>query len=187
MVRQKQHRAASISRRLFNSLGTTIAPFFGALLILQTTATHTTLTEAEKLADAASVKLPYLGLAGALALLALAIGLSKLPTISTTEDTGSSLASFGRALAKRHLALGAIAIFMYVGAEVAIGSFLVKFMALHEIAGLADQNASKYLSYYWGGAMVGRFIGSAILQRQNQASFWASARRLQPCSSPCPW
>jgi MFS transporter, FHS family, L-fucose permease len=69
----------------------------------------------------------------------------------------------------RHLVLGAIGIFMYVGGEVAIGSFLVKFMSQPEIAGLSEQTAGKYLSLYWGGAMVGRFIGAIVMTKVKPA------------------
>src|ERR1019366_1880505 len=65
----------------------------------------------------------------------------------------------------RQLVLGAMGIFIYVGAEVSIGSFLVNYFSQPDIGGLADREAAKYVSFYWGGAMVGRFIGSAVLQR----------------------
>jgi FHS family L-fucose permease-like MFS transporter len=65
----------------------------------------------------------------------------------------------------RHLVLGAVAIFAYVGAEVSIGSFLINYLTQHSIGDISELTASKYVSYYWGGAMVGRFIGSAILQK----------------------
>jgi Fucose permease len=64
-----------------------------------------------------------------------------------------------------HLVLGAIAIFLYVGGEVCIGSFLINFMGEPDIAGLAENQAGKYVSFYWGGAMVGRFIGAAVMQK----------------------
>ena len=67
----------------------------------------------------------------------------------------------------RHLILGAISIFVYVGGEVAIGSFLVNFMGQPDIAALQPEMAGKYLSFYWGGAMVGRFIGSVVLRKLN--------------------
>jgi hypothetical protein len=63
------------------------------------------------------------------------------------------------------LVFGAVAIFTYVGAEVSIGSFLVNFMSRPEIGGLTESAAGKYLSLYWGGAMVGRFIGAAVLRK----------------------
>jgi FHS family L-fucose permease-like MFS transporter len=161
----------------FNSLGTTVAPYFGGLLILNTTAKTAeelaTLSPDElhayKLAEAATVQLPYLGLALALFALAGIIALFNLPKIETVEGDSErdveKESAFGEALKVPHLALGAVGIFVYVGAEVSIGSFLVNFMGLPEIQGLKEAEAAKYVSYYWGGAMVGRFIGSALLQK----------------------
>jgi FHS family L-fucose permease-like MFS transporter len=63
--------------------------------------------------------------------------------------------------------LGALGIFMYVGAEVAIGSVMVNFIALPEITGLAEADAAHYVAWYWGGAMVGRFVGALLMQRMN--------------------
>ncbi len=140
----------------FNSFGTTIAPFFGAFLIFGAGGEHTA-------TDAAAVKLPYLILAAALLVLAVIFAVLKLPTISATEGTDSDSIS-GSAWQYRHLVFGAICIFLYVGAEVAIGSFLVNYMAQPEIAGFDAATASKYIAYYWGGAMVGRFIGAAVMQ-----------------------
>ncbi len=161
----------------FNSLGTTIAPYFGGLLILNAAAktaeelkalSHDELY-AYKLAEAASVQLPYIGLALALFALASVIALFNLPKIETVEgDSEKDVekeSSFGEALKVPHLALGAVGIFVYVGAEVSIGSFLINFIGLPEIQGLKESDAANYVSYYWGGAMVGRFIGSALLQK----------------------
>ncbi len=140
----------------FNSFGTTIAPFFGAFLIFGAGGEHTA-------TDAAAVKLPYLILAAALLVLAVIFAVLKLPTITATEGTDTDSIS-GSAWQHRHLVFGAICIFLYVGAEVAIGSFLVNYMAQPEIAGFDAATASKYIAYYWGGAMVGRFIGAAVMQ-----------------------
>ncbi|MBE1286901.1 MAG: glucose/galactose MFS transporter [Alteromonadaceae bacterium] len=140
----------------FNSFGTTIAPFFGAFLIFGAGGEHTA-------TDAAAVKLPYLILAAALLVLAVIFAVLKLPTISAAEGSDSSNLT-GSAWQYRHLVFGAICIFLYVGAEVAIGSFLVNYMAQPEIAGFDEATAAKYIAYYWGGAMVGRFIGAAVMQ-----------------------
>ncbi|MCW9018126.1 MAG: glucose/galactose MFS transporter, partial [Kangiellaceae bacterium] len=89
----------------------------------------------------------------------------KMPRLSIeTSDRQSNLGS-DSAWNHRHLVLGAIAIFVYVGAEVSIGSFLVNFLSQDDIAGLSEKEASKLITYYWGGAMVGRFIGAAVLQK----------------------
>jgi FHS family L-fucose permease-like MFS transporter len=163
----------------FNSLGTTIAPVFGALLILDVvskTAEELALMSADdrmaySLAEAASVQVPYLWLAGTLCAIAAVIAFVRLPAVNA-HPSAVDAASGQRhdTLAKnawqyRHLVLGAIAIFTYVGAEVAIGSFLVNFLGQEDIAGLTAGEAGRYLSFYWGGAMVGRFIGAAVMQR----------------------
>ena len=142
----------------FNSLGTTIAPYFGALLILNEVTDSMAATSAE------SVQLPYLGLMAALLTLAAIFSFLKLPTIKSAEVIeGENIE--GSAWQYRHLVLGAIGIFVYVGAEVSIGSFLVSFLGEADIAGLEETEAAKYLTYYWGGAMVGRFIGAAVMQK----------------------
>jgi MFS transporter, FHS family, L-fucose permease len=161
----------------FNSLGTTLAPYVGGLLILSSTiktadelkAMPAAEVQAYKLAEAAAVQLPYIGLAIALFALAGVIAWFNLPVITTVEgeSEGDSKkeSSFGEAFKVPHLALGAIGIFVYVGAEVSIGSFLVNYIGLPSIKGLSEQAASKFVSYYWGGAMIGRFAGSALLQK----------------------
>jgi FHS family L-fucose permease-like MFS transporter len=149
----------------FNSLGTTIGPFVGAVLIL----TATGAGEASRAVDEArTVQGPYLGLAAALFLIALAFSRFRLPEITDTHAStakGGAGASLPSVWSYRHLVMGAVAIFTYVGAEVSIGSFLVNFMARPEIGGLSETAAGKYLSLYWGGAMVGRFIGAAVLRK----------------------
>lgn len=149
----------------FNSLGTTIAPQFGSLLILAGTGMGTAVI-LDKFAEAQSVKIPYLILTAALLLLALLIGSFKLPKLAAVEEDREHRGSVQEALKAPHLRLGCLGIFLYVGAEVAIGSYLINYM-LDELraGGLTPQRAGMYVSYYWGGAMVGRFIGSYLLQR----------------------
>src|SRR5580693_8977626 len=156
----------------FNSLGTFLAPFFGGLLIL--TAAPKTMEEiramapdvlhAYRLHEAATVKTPYMGLGLALVLLAIAIGSFKLPKIPQAqrkvgEKVNDSIWKHG------NLIFGVIGIFVYVGAEVAIGSFLVNYFSQPGIGGLTEKAAASFVAFYWGGAMVGRFIGSALLQK----------------------
>jgi FHS family L-fucose permease-like MFS transporter len=148
----------------FNSLGTTIGPYLGALLILTNTGTT---------ADARVVQIPYLVLAAVLFAIAVAIGVLPLPSISERDTPGAHAGERGPSRsvwAYRHLVLGALAIFVYVGAEVGIGSFLVNFMGQTQIASLPPEVAGKYLSLYWGGAMVGRFIGSVVMVRVRPAA-----------------
>ena len=154
----------------FNSLGTFLAPFFGALLILS--AAPKTITEIRALApealqayrlhEAATVKTPYVGLAITLALLAISIGLFKLPKIEHAQrHLGEKIDD---SIWKHpNLVFGAVAIFVYVGAEVSIGSFLVNYFGQPEIGGLAEKLGAAFVSFYWGGAMLGRFIGSSFL------------------------
>jgi FHS family L-fucose permease-like MFS transporter len=145
----------------FNALGTTVAPFFGAYLILDQAAGA---MSANQSAD--SVQFPYLLLASMLLVLAAIFAWLKLPNMQlTNEDENSSESISGSAWQYRHLVLGAVGIFVYVGAEVSIGSFLVSFLKDSSIAGLEEAQAAKYIAYYWGGAMVGRFIGAAVMQK----------------------
>lgn len=146
----------------FNSLGTTIAPWFGKVLILSGAG----VVAAAHSAD--SVKLPYLGLAATLFLLAILIKFSNLPVLNQSAGgSGEAKGTFKGALSHTHLLLGVLCIFMYVGGEVAIGSFLINFFELPNVAGLTESEASDYVSYYWGLAMIGRFIGAAVLSKLN--------------------
>ena len=106
--------------------------------------------------------MPYAGIGIALVLLAIAIALVHLPRLQTTQEfrtTGSAKNPLGSIWEHHHVWLGAIGIFTYVGAEVAIGSFLINYMGSHDLGSLPAATASKLVALYWGGAMVGRFIG----------------------------
>jgi MFS transporter, FHS family, L-fucose permease len=155
----------------FNSLGTTIAPRIGALLILagaplaasELAGLSPRALHEVRVAAAASVKLPYILISAALVLLAALIATSKLPKIEHDEET---CAKAGDSVWKHpSLVLGALGIFTYVGAEVSIGSFLVNYLGLPGIAGFSAKTAAGYVSFYWGGAMVGRFVGAALLRK----------------------
>jgi FHS family L-fucose permease-like MFS transporter len=147
----------------FNSLGTTIGPFMGSVLILAAVSGDGATGAAREIE---TVQGPYLALAAVLFLIAIMFAQFKLPVVPNTDE--SSAADGGKPLRSvwsySHLVLGAVAIFVYVGAEVSIGSFLVNFMSQPEIGGLPENVAGRYLSLYWGGAMVGRFIGSYVLR-----------------------
>ena len=144
----------------FNSLGTTIAPQIGAFLILAD-ATQT-VSKAEQIS---SVQIPYLGLAGLLIILAVFVKMIRLPDANKIAEEESEHNHDGKhsVWQYRHLVFGAAGIFCYVGAEVSIGSLLVS--VLGYLKGLDHASAAKYLSFYWGGAMVGRFLGSAIMAK----------------------
>ncbi len=163
----------------FNSLGTTVAPVLGGILILSGAA----LTAAEinqmpvaeqasyRASAGAAVQMPYLMLAGALLLLAVLFAFARLPKIthaedSNTEDSNATASSTKTSvLSHGHLVLGAIGIFLYVGGEVSIGSFLINFLGESDVGGLTPALAAHYVSFYWGGAMVGRFIGFAVMRK----------------------
>jgi FHS family L-fucose permease-like MFS transporter len=124
-----------------------------------------------RLHEAATVKLPYIGIAVALIVLAVAISLFKLPKITGEEQVSpEELKRAGSIWKRKHLLLGAVGIFVYVGAEVAIGSFLVNYFSQPDTGGMTEQMAAKYVSIYWFCAMVGRFVGSALLQKLKAGS-----------------
>ncbi len=142
----------------FNSIGHTIAPLIGAWLILQNT----------EVVDVSTIRLPYAFIAGALILLAIIFSFIQLPEIKAEEEVDRS-AKFNL-WAHRALYLGAIAIFCYVGAEIAIGSFLIEYFRSDPGIGLDTITAGTYVAYYWGGAMVGRFLGALSLSGNKSLS-----------------
>ncbi len=174
----------------FNSVGTTIAPAIGAVFILSdnilTGEEISALDEGEKAAyfavEASAVQMPFVVLAGALLLLAGFVALAKLPQVLDTEHAGS----YAQALKNSKLVKGAIGIFLYVGAEVAIGSYLVNYFidmnlaeAIKNSGFLSNISSSvlntsdldsiddkgivgAFVMFYWGGAMVGRFVGAYL-------------------------
>ena len=156
----------------FNSLGTAIAPKIGGVLILsaaplalaQLAQLPPQALHAYRVQQAASVRIPYAVVGAALVLLAIIIGASKLPQIeAATTRVGEKVDD---SIWKHpSLLFGAIGIFAYVGAEVSIGSFLVNYFGLPEIASLSAKTAAGYVSFYWGGAMIGRFVGALLLRR----------------------
>ena len=144
----------------FNSLGTTIAPIIGAHFILADAA-----QKASKAEQIASVQIPYLGLAGLLILLAVFVKMIRLPdarkiAVEESEHNHDGKTSVWQ---YKHLILGVVGIFCYVGAEVSIGSFMVNILGF--LKGLNHAKAADMLALYWGGAMVGRFLGSAVMAR----------------------
>ena len=156
----------------FNSLGTTVGPWIGGLLILGTAAVNkdaianmsAEALRAFRLQQASSVRFPYIVIGIALVVFAGLIAMFKLPAIPEVEKHADGRHE-GSMWKYRHLILGCVAIFAYVGAEVSIGSFLINYFNQPEIGNLPEVQGAKLVAYYWGGAMVGRFIGSAILQK----------------------
>jgi MFS transporter, FHS family, L-fucose permease len=155
-----------------NSFGTFLAPWFGGLLILSNVVKSPTelgaLEPAQRLLydtqQAHAVQGPYIGLAVVLFLLAVFVWLFRLPALSKATDKGDHARhGFAEVLRHRHVLFGVLGIFFYVGAEVSIGSFMVNYLSMPDIGHLSEQQAAKYVSWYWGGAMLGRFIGSALM------------------------
>jgi FHS family L-fucose permease-like MFS transporter len=120
--------------------------------------------QAYRIHEASSVKLPYLVIGLALFVLGIAIGLFKLPAMPQAERHGAA-GPQESVWKHRNLVLGMVGIFVYVGGEVAIGSFLINYLSQPNIGNVSVMIAARYVSYYWGGAMLGRFVGSAILQK----------------------
>ena len=158
----------------FNTLGDTVAPYIGGVFILGVTAAATggaplqgAALTASRIHQAASIKSPYLAIAVAVTVLALAIAFYRFPRLEVTRDYRPANLNIQQDSVWNHphLYLGAIAIFIYVGAEVSVGSFLVKYFNDPSIGNLPLEKGSKLLALFWGSMMVGRFIGSAVMQR----------------------
>jgi FHS family L-fucose permease-like MFS transporter len=141
----------------FNSIGTTIGPLIGGWLIFQYFAksgAH----------GADSVKMPYLAFCVIFLVLAAVFYFIHLPHVGEGHvEPGAG------ALKYPHVVLGVIAIFMYVGGEVSVGSAIINFLGQPSVAGLSEIDASKYVSIYWGGLMIGRFMGAVELSEMQRA------------------
>jgi MFS transporter, FHS family, L-fucose permease len=153
----------------FNSLGTTIFPYVGSIVILGSLATVdvTTLTgaalDAYRTQETQVVVRTYLSLAAALMVVAAVVWTRRNRLPQPPADDTSILKAFDL-LKRQRFGFGALCIFLYVGAEVAIGSIIVNYLMESNIMGLGEQAAGKLVPLYWGGALVGRFIGSYVLR-----------------------
>ena len=153
----------------FNSLGTTVFPYFGAILILGSLASVSAdqLSGAEldayRTAETQAIVNGYLGLAVALAIVAAVVWMFRNKLQGEKHEQSSLLGGF-QLMKRPRFGYGAACIFLYVGAEVAIGSLIVNYLMQSHVLGLEEQAAGKLIGLYWGGAMIGRFIGSAILR-----------------------
>jgi FHS family L-fucose permease-like MFS transporter len=166
-------RATTSSRltfaQAFNSLGTTIFPYVGSILILGTLATAdpATLSGAAlgsfRQAETRVIAHTYLGLSCALLLLAGTLWLRRRALVEAATDGTPILRAFNL-LGRPRFAFGALCIFLYVGGEVAIGSVIVNYLMQGNVLGFAAEQAGKHVPYYWGGAMVGRFVGAYLLR-----------------------
>jgi len=154
-----------------NSAGTMLAPLFGAYLILGrsvggTVKEGTLLTPAQRLADAHSVVLPYVLVAIVLAVLAVVIARFPLPAMgSATSRVAKEERKHHSLWRHRNLVFGIPAIFIYLIAEIGVANLFVNFVSQPTIANLTHEQAGRYLTFLWGGMMVGRFVGSAIMQK----------------------
>jgi FHS family L-fucose permease-like MFS transporter len=153
----------------FNSLGTTIFPFVGSILILGGLA-HVSADQlsgaaldAYRVAETRAVVHAYLGIALALLVVAGVVWLNRHRLKGERHDGGSILRSFDL-LRRPRFAFGTACIFLYVGAEVAIGSLIVNYLMLPDVLGLTEGAAGQLIPLYWGGALIGRFIGFAVLR-----------------------
>ncbi len=153
----------------FNSLGTTIFPIVGSILILGTLATVTAdqlsgvELDAYRTAESQAIVNGYLGIAVALAIVAGVVWMFRNALKGEKHEASEGLAGLDL-LQRPRFGFGALCIFLYVGAEVAIGSLIVNYLMQSHVMGLEEQAAGKLIGLYWGGAMVGRFIGSAVLR-----------------------
>jgi MFS transporter, FHS family, L-fucose permease len=153
----------------FNSLGTTVFPYFGAILILGGLAAVSAdklsglELDAYRTAESQAIVNGYLGLAVALAIVAGVVWMFR-NTLKGEQHEPSSLLGGFKLLSRARFGYGALCIFLYVGAEVSIGSLIVNYLMQAHVMGLEEQAAGKLIGLYWGGAMVGRFIGSAVLR-----------------------
>lgn len=142
----------------FNSIGTTLGPLIGGYLIFQyfaKTGAH----------GADSVKLPYLAFSLIFLTLAAIFFFIRLPHIGEGHvERGAG------ALKHPHVVLGVIGIFMYVGGEVSVGSAIINFLGQPGVAGLSEIDASKYVAIYWGGLMIGRFMGAVELSEMKKVN-----------------
>ncbi|MDO8954468.1 MAG: sugar MFS transporter [Gammaproteobacteria bacterium] len=174
------------SRRLtlaqaFNSLGTTLAPWFGAIFILSVavksqadlSSMNLDQLQAYDQTLAYAIQKPYLVLAIVMLAIGFVIAFIPLPKMLHHERQNITIGQLKATTERssmwqyKHFVLGCVAIFVYVGAEVAIGSFLVSYLMQPDIANFTPEHAADYVAVYWGGALIGRFVGSYLLGKIN--------------------
>lgn len=164
----------------FNSLGTTVFPYIGSVIILGGLAKVDPATlngvalDAYRTAETRTVVHTYLSLAAALAVVAAVVWTRRHRLQERIHRTGSIFRAFDL-LARPRFGLGALCIFLYVGAEVAIGSLVVNYLMQSDVLGLSDQAAGKHVPFYWGGALLGRFFGAGVLRLVSPGKVLASA------------
>lgn len=153
----------------FNSLGTTVFPYVGATIILGSLATVSAAELsgealiAYRAAESAVITHAYIGIAAALAVVALVVWLNRNRLIEEKAPSIGFLRAFNL-LKDPRFAFGALGIFVYVGAEVAVASLLTNYLMQSDTLNLSAQHAGERLAFYWGGALVGRFIGAFVMR-----------------------
>ena len=153
----------------FNSLGTTIFPYVGALLILGSLARvdpralSGAALAAFRTAESGAIVRAYIGLALVLAIVAAAVWSQRRRLVEAPAEPRNPLRAFA-VLRRPRLAFGALGVFVYVGAEVAIGSLIVSYLMQSNVLGLDQAQAGEHVPFYWGGAMIGRFAGAYVLR-----------------------
>lgn len=185
---QRSHFRLTLSQA-FNSLGTAIAPYLASTVLLAggifAAPTGAAVTAAQRAESLRHIDFGFLCVAGLIVLLGLfiwsvrgklAVAAAQRPAGLEPRERGGSAAegSVAEALRSRWAVLGAAAIFLYVGSEVAIGSAMTIFLHRPDVFGISLEQAGKWVSLYWGGAMVGRFIGSGLLTRLRAANLLAA-------------
>ncbi|HEY3698224.1 MAG TPA: sugar MFS transporter [Spongiibacteraceae bacterium] len=156
---QQSHSRLNLAQA-FNSLGTAVGPWIGAIFILG----NPTLQTGNRVAEAHALQCPFVAIAIGLIVLAGIFSFFRGNTINAERKTAPASAGW-KLLKQPRLSFGALAMFVYVGAEVSIGSLLINYLMQEKTLMLAAVTAGKLISVYWGGAMIGRFIGSFVLKR----------------------
>ena len=155
----------------FNTTGDVLAIVFGRYLILARTTSGTSadsaqLTYAQRMADAQATELPYLIVAGVLAVLTVVIARAHLPALGAATQRANAEQRKSMSLFNhRNLIFGCFAIFLYVLAEIGVGNLFINFASQPTVANITHEQAAYYLMYVWGGMMVGRFAGAWIMTR----------------------
>ena len=153
----------------FNSLGTTVFPYVGATIILGSLATVSAselsgeALTAYRAAESAVITHAYIGIAAALAVVALVVWLNRNRLVEEKAPSIGFLRAFNL-LKEPRFAFGALGIFVYVGAEVAVASLMTNYLMQADTLGLSAQHAGERMAFYWGGALVGRFIGAFVMR-----------------------
>lgn len=166
----------------FNALAATLTPKLGGLLILsgnektpsQMAAMSPLEYTAFQIAEADRVKGPYIGLVCLIIFVGVCIYFSKLPEIQEVSTTENATKPTGSVWKRAHLALGVLAIFLYVGAQEGVASFVMRFLQHLQIPNLTEHVATNYLSFFWGSFMIGRFIGAYLLTKFDPAKMLAT-------------